>query len=333
MKRITEIISGAWRGEQGITGLETAIVLIAFVVVSSVFAFAALSTGLFSADRSKDTIQAGLSEARGTLEIKGGIKANATLTTKSLTTVTGGNIGTGDGSNTIFSLIEPVLSNSESIYVAGASKVRNVDYTINFTSGAVTFTGAPANGAAVTADYKHGSEIVGTGNGSNTSFTLANSPIIPGTVVMYSNGTAQSLGTNFDVNYRTGVVTLTAAPASGVRVDATYTAYIVSQVKLTLANAAGGKPVDITPGHMVVGYMDSDTLSDNIGNFTLNRLGNANANNLLEAGEMIEVGGDVSGFGRARLDEFVVQLKPQSGAVMTIARTIPGGITSVMNLN
>ena len=34
----------------GITGLETAIVLIAFVVVSSVFAFAALSTGLFSSD-------------------------------------------------------------------------------------------------------------------------------------------------------------------------------------------------------------------------------------------------------------------------------------------
>ena len=31
--------------ERGITGLETAIVLIAFVVVSSVFAFAALSTG------------------------------------------------------------------------------------------------------------------------------------------------------------------------------------------------------------------------------------------------------------------------------------------------
>ena len=31
--------------QEGVTGLETAIVLIAFVVVSSVFAFAALSTG------------------------------------------------------------------------------------------------------------------------------------------------------------------------------------------------------------------------------------------------------------------------------------------------
>lgn len=32
--------------QRGITGLETAIVLIAFVVVASVFAFAVLSTGL-----------------------------------------------------------------------------------------------------------------------------------------------------------------------------------------------------------------------------------------------------------------------------------------------
>lgn len=57
--------------QRGITGLETAIVLIAFVVVSSVFAFAALSTGLFSSDKAKETIQAGLAETRGSMELKG----------------------------------------------------------------------------------------------------------------------------------------------------------------------------------------------------------------------------------------------------------------------
>ena len=36
--------------------------LIAFVVVSSVFAFAALSTGLFSNDKAKETILVGLAE-------------------------------------------------------------------------------------------------------------------------------------------------------------------------------------------------------------------------------------------------------------------------------
>ena len=61
--------------QRGITGLETAIVLIAFVVVSSVFAFAALSTGLFSSDKAKETHTAGLAEARGTLELKGSVVA------------------------------------------------------------------------------------------------------------------------------------------------------------------------------------------------------------------------------------------------------------------
>ena len=49
--------------ERGVTGLDAAIITIAFVVVASVFAFAALSTGLFTTDRAKETVTAGLSEA------------------------------------------------------------------------------------------------------------------------------------------------------------------------------------------------------------------------------------------------------------------------------
>ena len=65
--------------QRGITGLETAIVLIAFVVVSSVFAFAALSTGLFSSDKAKETIQAGLAETRGSMELKGSVILTTSL--------------------------------------------------------------------------------------------------------------------------------------------------------------------------------------------------------------------------------------------------------------
>ncbi len=56
---------------KGITGLETAIILIAFVVVATVFAFTVLSTGVFSAERSKDTIYSGLQEARSSIEPRG----------------------------------------------------------------------------------------------------------------------------------------------------------------------------------------------------------------------------------------------------------------------
>ena len=62
--------------ERGVTGLETAIILIAFVVVASVFAFTVLSTGIFSSERGKETVFAGLQEARGTIEPKGSVIAN-----------------------------------------------------------------------------------------------------------------------------------------------------------------------------------------------------------------------------------------------------------------
>jgi flagellin FlaB len=90
LHRPKESIPWIRRNQRGVTGLETAIVLIAFVVVSSVFAFAALSTGLFSADKSKETIRAGLSEARGTLELRGSVIGNAGTTGSSgtLSTIT-----------------------------------------------------------------------------------------------------------------------------------------------------------------------------------------------------------------------------------------------------
>ena len=67
--------------QRGITGLETAIVLIAFVVVSSVFAFTALSAGLFSSDKAKDTIHAGIAETRSSMELKGSTILTATAGT------------------------------------------------------------------------------------------------------------------------------------------------------------------------------------------------------------------------------------------------------------
>ena len=65
------------RGEQGMTGLETAIILIAFVTVASVFAYSVLSAGLWSAERGKETIYTGLEQARANMEIVGSVVAVA----------------------------------------------------------------------------------------------------------------------------------------------------------------------------------------------------------------------------------------------------------------
>ena len=65
------------RDQRGITGLETAIVLIAFVVVASVFAFAVLSTGLLSSEKSKEVVLGGLAETSATLTLRGSVIAES----------------------------------------------------------------------------------------------------------------------------------------------------------------------------------------------------------------------------------------------------------------
>ncbi len=64
------------RNQRGITGLETAIILIAFVTVASVLAYAVLSAGIFSAERGKETVYEGLKHAQATMETKGSVIAN-----------------------------------------------------------------------------------------------------------------------------------------------------------------------------------------------------------------------------------------------------------------
>ena len=64
--------------QAGITGLETAIVLIAFIVVAAVFAFTVLTTGLFTTEKAKQTAQAGVGETQSTLTLKGSVIATAT---------------------------------------------------------------------------------------------------------------------------------------------------------------------------------------------------------------------------------------------------------------
>jgi flagellin FlaB len=68
------------RKEKGITGLETAIILIAFVVVAAVFAYTALSAGLFSTQKAQEAVYSGLQEARSTVELKGSVIATANVT-------------------------------------------------------------------------------------------------------------------------------------------------------------------------------------------------------------------------------------------------------------
>ena len=68
------------RDQRGITGLETAIIMIAFVVVASVFAYTVLSAGIFSSEKGKEAVHAGLDQARSSMELVGPVVARDTDT-------------------------------------------------------------------------------------------------------------------------------------------------------------------------------------------------------------------------------------------------------------
>ena len=76
-----------FQNQQGITGLETAIVLIAFVVVAAVFAFAVLNTGLLSSEKSKEATLGGLEETSATLSLRGEVVADANSDKTAIDTV------------------------------------------------------------------------------------------------------------------------------------------------------------------------------------------------------------------------------------------------------
>ena len=82
VKRFLGFIRAIDREERGITGLETAIILIAFVTVASVLAYSVLSAGIFSAERGKETVYRGLETAQSTLEVKGSVLGLSDNTTK-----------------------------------------------------------------------------------------------------------------------------------------------------------------------------------------------------------------------------------------------------------
>jgi archaeal flagellin FlaB len=62
-------------GQKGITGLETAIILIAFVTVASVLGYSVLSAGIFSAEKGKQAVYSGLAQAQASMQVKGSVYA------------------------------------------------------------------------------------------------------------------------------------------------------------------------------------------------------------------------------------------------------------------
>jgi archaeal flagellin FlaB len=78
-KKFMQAVRNLGKGQKGITGLETAIILIAFVTVASVLGYSVLSAGIFSAEKGKAAVYEGLNQAQASMQVKGSLYATTAV--------------------------------------------------------------------------------------------------------------------------------------------------------------------------------------------------------------------------------------------------------------
>jgi len=163
------------KGQRGITGLETAIILIAFVVVAAVFAYTVLSAGLFATQKSQESVYSGLKEAQASLELRGGIIATANTTgasgyVKQISFVVSNALG-GEA----IDFTTPSTGNHTGTAASGSSNKVVIDYVdqnqhINNLYWTIDDLGSSDNDSLLEANEKFqitiGSDTAGTGAGN-----------------------------------------------------------------------------------------------------------------------------------------------------------------------
>jgi len=137
---------------------------------------------------------------------------------------------TGNGSATTFTLTEvPANSTQIMVFVDGILQKSSTNYSVNTTTGVLTFTSAPDNSAEI--EVKHlGIRTTArravsmfldnfTGNGSTTAFNLSNSASVNDVFVFY-NGVAMKPTTDYGISGAT--LTFTFTPVNNSQIMARY---------------------------------------------------------------------------------------------------------------
>ena len=355
MRHLKEV-SRSIKQQRGVTGLETAIILIAFVVVASVFAFTVLSTGIFSAERGKETIHAGLRGARSSLQLKGSVVAegvaNQTLSLADTTwtavafgatstpTVTVDTTDKKEGTGSADIVMDAAFTNQLAAYadLSATVDLSKIDSIQLWVKSSLT-TAAGDLEIVVDGDAACGSPL----ENLDIPVLVANTwTLVTLGISVNSDMTAvKCVGLNVAVDKGAQTVNLDEVVAQGQA-----TALLV-----TLTNSLEGEPIDVRePGDSDAnGLSDSDSkhtliLTYNDKNqavrdvyWTKTFVGQNDGDQLLESGEKVELnvrlGGLSSSFPVLGDTKFDLELRPEDGGTVVIERTMPDIIDVVMNLN
>jgi len=190
MSRLLKVFKRATRKEEGITGLETAIILIAFVVVATVFAFVVLSTGLFSSERGKEAVYSGLAKTRGTLELRGSVIANTDGTEVTTLVFDVANAAGGEPVN-----VDPAATSNKVViaYRDSEQSAQNVTWTRTWLVGDSDNLLEAGELAEININ------VASYDLGANEAFTLEVKPPVGGTMV-FARTTPAGLVTVIDLH-------------------------------------------------------------------------------------------------------------------------------------
>jgi archaeal flagellin FlaB len=182
------------REERGITGLETAIILIAFVVVAAVFAFVVLSTGLFSSERGKEAVYAGLAKTRGTMELSSGVIATSSTTRITQLQFDVALAAGGDSVN-----LDPAATTNRTVisYIDTSTQVGDVTYTATDLVGNGDTLLQPGELFEITIDT---TALAGVTIAQNSTFTLELKPPSGSFMVIQRTVPASISDTTIDLN-------------------------------------------------------------------------------------------------------------------------------------
>lgn len=349
--------------QSGVTGLETAIILIAFTVVASVFAFTLLSTGIFSAERGKETVFAGLEDARSTLVPSSGLVGygltqdimstaeNAWTSNTTTVTSTVGTVEKKRGAGSAELVIQTAATTGLMAYEDRAVAVNLTDQTqLRFWVRSSTTT--VAGQFEIVLDENTG--CASPEAHVDVPALAANVWSLVTAAITQTDGSTAVTDANKDAVRCVGLEVETDLSTGGnvtLNLDQIVGAGQITKVVFNISVAAKGDAVNLTPSAdaddngiadsdgknlMTVSYFDRNQLVRDL-YWSINFLGDSDGDFLIESGEQAEITIFLTGLADATpltTDEiFSLELKPPSGSVMVIKRTTPATVDLIQPLD
>jgi flagellin-like protein len=342
------------RDQRGITGLETAIILIAFVVVASVFAYTVLSAGVFSSEKGKEAIHAGLKQARGSMELVGSVKATSVAATT---------IDTLESPGSWVASTDVTAATESSDYKQGATAL-DLSVAADFTTGLVAYR----NGSTV--------DLTSPQHYSVQLWVKSDTTLAAGVLQLVLDDTAGcgSPLESIDLPALTaatwkqvtlGLATPTADSAIAcwglsaasdpgtieLTVDHIEAPREVTSVNFAVANALDGEAINLTSttdadadglisdeatkDHVLtVIYSDKEQRTTDVA-WTATELGKGDGDALLEPGEKFKLTVSTTAANPMPVagTAFTLTIVREQGTDMVLERTLPNVLTTEMDLN